>query len=243
MQKAPSLFGRELFYFERLYYHPLFRSTGHYLVYIINHFIFATYLQLYNTIPMQDKPLTQQESLDLIQGMIRSTQGNFSHDSFYYLFWGWLVLVASLANYLLLQLNISWANAVWILMPLGAIVNIIYSKRRSDSATVRTHLDRVIGFIWLSLAVPFLLILVSMNELGLYTYPLMMLLYGIGLFASGGAIKFRPLMLGGICCWALAVVANFMPFEQQLLCLAGAVLTGYIIPGHLLKAKFAHASV
>ena len=42
------------------------------------------------------------------------------------------------------------------------------------------------------------------------------------LFASGGAMQFRPLIIGAVCCWVLAVVAYFLPFELQLLCLAAA---------------------
>ena len=77
-----------------------------------------------------------------------------------------------------------------------------------------------------------------MKTLGLSTYPLVMLIYGIWLFISGGALKFRPLIIGGIVNWLLGITAFFFAFEMQLLILALAVLLGYIIPGHLLKRKF-----
>ena len=192
---------------------------------------------------LTDKPLSNQESLDLIQQMIRSTQGNFSHDSFYYLFWGWLVFGTALAQYTLMQLNINWAPAVWALMPLGAVVSILYSRKQSQKITVRTHLDRVLGYLWLGLGVSFFLVLALSRGNWQWVYPIIMVLYAIGLFASGGAMQFRPLIMGAVACWVLAVVAYFLPFELQLLCLAGAVLLGYIIPGHLLKAKFAHETV
>ena len=192
---------------------------------------------------MTDKPISQQESLELIQRMIRSTQGNFSHDSFYYLFWGWLVFAAALGHYLLMQLQVAWAPAVWALMPLGAVVTLLYSKKQNDKTTVRTHIDRVLGYLWLGLGISFFLVLMLGSKNSQLTYPIIMVLYAIGLFTSGGAMQFRPLIIGAVCCWILAVVAYFLPFELQLLCLAAAVLLGYIIPGHMLRAKFGHETV
>jgi len=67
-----------------------------------------------------------------------------------------------------------------------------------------------------------------------------MMVYGIWLFISGGTIRFKPLMIGGIINWILAMAAFFVSFDQQLLLLALAVLLGYIIPSYLFKKKFAN---
>jgi hypothetical protein len=64
-----------------------------------------------------------------------------------------------------------------------------------------------------------------------------MLIYGTWLFISGGALKFRPLIFGGIINWVIGAIAFFADFEQQLILLALAVLLGYILPGHLLKSR------
>jgi hypothetical protein len=45
-------------------------------------------------------------------------------------------------------------------------------------------------------------------------------------------------MIGGCINWALSLLAMYTPYHQQLLLLALAVLLGYIIPGHMLKANF-----
>jgi hypothetical protein len=57
-------------------------------------------------------------------------------------------------------------------------------------------------------------------------------------FLSGIILKFKPLVIGGISCWLLAVVSVFIPMEYQLLCIAAAVIFAWIIPGYLLKANF-----
>jgi hypothetical protein len=62
-----------------------------------------------------------------------------------------------------------------------------------------------------------------------------MVLYGMGLFLSGGALQFKPLIYGGIFCWLCAIAGFEMQNIYLLLILALAVLGGYIIPGYLLK--------
>lgn len=58
------------------------------------------------------------------------------------------------------------------------------------------------------------------------------------LFVSGGYLRFKPLIIGGICNWIIAIVATYVEFDIQLLLLALAVLVGYIIPGHMLSSHY-----
>ena len=64
------------------------------------------------------------------------------------------------------------------------------------------------------------------------------LVHLIFLFVAGGALRFKALMLGGCINWVIAVVALFVPFEYQILLLSLAVLSGYIIPGYMLKLNY-----
>ncbi|HEX3024813.1 MAG TPA: hypothetical protein VHP12_06350, partial [Chitinophagaceae bacterium] len=62
----------------------------------------------------------------------------------------------------------------------------------------------------------------------------------IGTFVSGGLIKFRPLIIGGIINFILAVVCSRFSFDHQLLFAAAAILISYIIPGYLLRKQYQH---
>jgi hypothetical protein len=66
-------------------------------------------------------------------------------------------------------------------------------------------------------------------------YPYLILLYGIGTFLSGVIFKFKPLKVGGIISWGIALVAFFVSFPIQLLLLALTTLVAYLIPGYLIK--------
>jgi hypothetical protein len=65
-----------------------------------------------------------------------------------------------------------------------------------------------------------------------------MAMYGMPTFLSGIILKFKPLKIGGICCWVLAFLAPFTPPDYQYLLMAGAVALAWIVPGHLLRKKF-----
>src|SRR5688572_649186 len=186
-----------------------------------------------------EKNLTQQESIEVISRMIRTAQNDIQDGSFYYLVWGWLVFIASAAHFVLLKAAYELNFLPWvILMPLGGIVTGIYSYRHERKKKVHTYIDEVMKYVIISFLVSLFIVLLFMSKLGLATYPMVMIIYGIWLFISGGALKFQPLIFGGIINWALGITAFFFEFETQLLLLGTAVLLGYIIPGHMLKSKY-----
>lgn len=185
-----------------------------------------------------EKKFTEKESFDVIIGMIQAAKTNLHDESFYFLLWGWLVFFASLTHFILLKNNVEFAPAVWLLMPLGGIITAVYSSRQKKNVKVKTYVDEFMKYVLIAFLVSLGVVLFSMQKLGLNTYPMVLLVYGLWLFISGGAIKFNPLLVGGIINWIFAIASFFVSFDVQLLFLALAVLLGYIIPGYLLKRKF-----
>ncbi len=183
--------------------------------------------------------MSGEESLQLIRRMIDTAKQEIDDDSFYYLFWGWLVFSSCLIHYVMLQLNSPYAGISWmILMPLGAVITMIYGRRQDKKSRKRSYIDDLMKYVLISFLVSLMLVLGFGFKLQLNAYPMVMVVYGFWLFVSGGALRFRPLILGGIVNWVLAAVAFFFQFEMQLLILAVAVLLGYIIPGHMLKSRY-----
>ena len=181
----------------------------------------------------------EQESLELIHKMISSAKRDFEDDSFHYLIWGWLVFLACALQYSLMLMEVSYSYIGWmILMPAGGIASMIYGYKQGKSQRVKTYTDEVLKYVLISFLVTLFTVLIFMPKLGSMAYPLVMMVYGMWLFVSGGIIQFRSLIIGGIINWALAILATFLLFETQLIVLAAAVLLGYIIPGHMLKNKF-----
>lgn len=181
---------------------------------------------------------TPEESLAVIHKMIRRTQQNISESSIHFLIWGWATLIAALTHYTLLTFSsfahpyISWL----ILMPAAGITAGVVGWKSSNKRTVKTHLDSSIGYLWGGFTI-FIFILLSFTPfLGLSkVYPLVMALYAFGSFVMGGIIRFKPLVIGALVCWGIAVLSFFVSFQNQLLCIAAAIAVAYLVPGYLLK--------
>ncbi len=182
--------------------------------------------------------LTSEESLAIIRGMIESTKQDLRDNGSWFLLWGWLVFAACAIHFLLMKSGFEQPYLAWILMPVGGIISFFKGRKEEKSQRVKTHIDDFMKYVLIAFLVCLFIVLGFMFKLGLYTYPLLMMVYGMWLFISGSSIRFRPLQIGGGINWILCTVAFFTDFETQLLLLALAVLLGYIIPGHLLRNRF-----
>jgi hypothetical protein len=191
---------------------------------------------------MDDKPLNETESLALISSMIKRTEGTLTDNGFYFLLWGWLVFVASSVQYILIRCgqpeisNYTWA----ILMPLGGIISAIHGRKDEKKKKVKTYTDEMLSYALFAFGAALFIVLIFMSINGGWqlAYPMIMMVYGMWLFMSGGILKFRPLMIGGIINFACSIAGFYSHSIELILLLSFAVLAGYIIPGHMLNAKF-----
>lgn len=183
------------------------------------------------------------EQLKLIEEMITQSRMSISEGSIFYLIWGWLVVVAAAANYYLLEVaNYQYHWLVWpILMSLGGIISGIVGYRQDRKSRVRTYVDRAINYLWAAFTISLILVLISMIEFGPQRiYPIIIILYGLGTFVSGGILRFRPLIIGGVLCWLLGSFAVYLDFADQLLILIAAVIGSFLIPAYLLRKSKQH---
>ena len=181
---------------------------------------------------------TEQQNLALIADMIADARKEFNDRSFYFLLWGWVVSLCCLAQYVLLYLKKDYNGIVWILMIPTAIVQILYAVRQKRREGVKTYIDKVVGYVWVAIGVCLVLTLSSSWALQLNTYPVLIMLYGVGTFLSGSIMGLKPMIWGAIACWVIAAVTFYVSFEYQLLLLPLSLIVSYIIPGYLLKNRF-----
>jgi len=188
-----------------------------------------------------ESSLTEQQSLKIIKEMIATSKNNLKDNSFFYLLWGWLVLIASLSHFTLMQMHWEYAFLPWpVLMTSGGIVSGIAGYRLGKKSVVMSHIDKMMIYLWYAFLVV-IMILITMaiiHKLSwTITNPLIISLYGLGTFVSGGVLKFRPLIIGGIACWIISIIAFFVSRDYILLLTALSVIIAYLIPGYMLKAK------
>jgi hypothetical protein len=187
-----------------------------------------------------EKPMSATDSLRLIQEMIHTAKKDLSDHSFDLLLWGWLVFVASLTHYGLLQIGYDNPWLAWpVFMGLGTVAAFVNGARRARRERIRTVQHDFMIYLWAGFGV-LMIMLIGLGIVAGFdkSYPLIIALYGLGTFATGGTLRFRPLIWGGAVCWLLATIAFRVDFDIQLLLVAAAVLVAYIVPGHLLKNQY-----
>ena len=123
------------------------------------------------------------------------------------------------------------------------IYQTIYLVRNRRREKVKTYADRLVSFVWISFVIMmFLFGFLFGRELGDNYYrmvsPGFLALYGMPTFLSGIILRFRPLVIGGICCWILSAAGSYIPHDFQLLLLSAAMIVAWIIPGYLLRMKY-----
>jgi len=188
-----------------------------------------------------EENFSPQQSLLLIKSMIDKTKGNIGRNRFHFLLWGWYVFLAILVQFILkVVLHYERHYLVWLGVIPVSIITIIYSIRQSKRRGVRTYIGDSMSYLWTGVGISFFVlsfIISSSKEGWMFSYPFFILLYGLGTFISGKLLKFTPLVVGGIINWILACIAGYLHYDYQMLLAAVAILTSYIIPGHLLGIK------
>lgn len=186
---------------------------------------------------MNEQELTKEESLKLITDMIGQAKRNFAKGgSFYFLLWGWVVMLANLGHYVLSAFNLyDRPYMVWLITIPAAIMSIIYSIRIDSKAIIKSHIDSLYSWVWLAMFVSVLIILFYTQTISQSPNPVILVFAGAGTFISGAMLRFTPLMLGGVALWISSIAAFNLGIDEQYLAGAIGIFAGYLIPGYLLK--------
>ena len=205
----------------------------------------AANCQLYNPFTMEhEENFTHSDSLTVIQAMINKAKDQFSENGHLYLLWGWVILLCSVGHFILIKLFESPnASLIWLLTWAAIIYQTYYLWKQGKRKRVRTYTEDIMGWVWITFVIlMFLFGFMFARALGSQYYQFMnvgfLALYGMPTFLSGITLRFRPLIFGGIACWALSIIASFIRSDYHLLLLALAVVIAWIIPGYILRTRF-----
>lgn len=193
-----------------------------------------------------EKTLTPEESLRIIQKSISNSRKNMREGSFYYLLWGWALILASLANYFLIRYLIGQERyddimlmslLAWGVFIIAAmIIQFVYQSRVSKRERVVTHLDRYITIVWITAGLLMGLMAFLSLKLDAYPTPFILGVTAMATAVSGLMLRFRPLVIGAVIFLAAAVISSFMRGTDQLLVFAVAMALGYLIPGYIIRS-------
>ncbi len=188
-----------------------------------------------------EQPFNEQNSLQLIESMINKAKNNFSESGTLYLLWGIVVFVCSMFQFVAIHFyNNQNAYYIWFLTWLVVIYQVIFLSKKAKKEKVKTYTADILKYVWICfVSCMGILIYILLQQKAYYSInPAILVLYGMPTFLSGIILKFKPLVIGGMICWLLALVSVLVPYDFQLLFICAAVVVAWIIPGILLRRKF-----
>jgi hypothetical protein len=189
--------------------------------------------------------MTPEESLEIIRKTILHSRKNLREGSFYYLLWGWIVILGCLSNYLLIWYSlkkevysalyiksiINWG----IFVGAGVVIQMIYYFRSARKENVQTYLDRFLMTLWSAAGVAMAFMVFFCFEQAHYPAAYLLIITALATFVSGMAVKYRPLVAGGIIFALASIPCIYVDGLEQLLIFAGAMILGYLVPGYMLR--------
>ncbi len=194
-----------------------------------------------------DTQITEKESLLIIQTMINNAQRKYQEKGELFIMWGWLVFFTSLIHYSLLRFHLVAGQYAWIVWPLMGISGMIFQyrflKRKKQQEKRTTLYDLAMTYLWsgIGLLYFFILVLALSGRMNWsMAYGLFLGIFGIGNFISGGMLKYKPLIWGGIAGILIGFVTVFASIEYILLLMAAGVVCMDLVPGYMLKKKNSH---
>ena len=191
---------------------------------------------------MEEKQLSEQESLQLITQMINKAKEDYRESGISALFWGAVITFCSIVSFFGHYYNVPALDNVWWLTFAAVAFQIVYSVRQSRKRKYKTYSDDAMGGIWISFGVAMFLFSFFVNAGRVdHSNTLFLITYGIPTFATGFTRRFKPMIIGGIICWLLAILNIYTPGPYNILYNAVAAQVAWFIPGLILRQKYRNA--
>lgn len=202
--------------------------------------------------------MNERESLQLIQQMITVAKKEQQHDGRGWIIWGWLLFLASLLT--VVNIRFGWLDTFFFWNAFGLatvavfLYEIISARLLKRMARVKTYTGDLLSRLNAGFFICLTFIIVAINvgtrvsskKYGVLDmtfvnigFALLINLYAFWILIYGTALNFKPSVVGAYCTWAFGMAALFVQdFEPVMWLQAGAVLVGYIIPGHIANREF-----
>lgn len=188
---------------------------------------------------MEEKNLTQQESLEIISKMIKETRTNIEKGGGnIFLLWGYLWLVIALAVYLLIvQTGDYRAHWLWFAMPIIGYPAMYFMIKKKRSNTV-TFVSKTISKIWVVIGTCalFLSLFMLIKPSALPILFVMALIMNAGVALSGLVLEYKPISVAGFLGILLSFSLLIISGVEQILVFGGFAIIMLIMPGHFLNS-------
>lgn len=206
---------------------------------------------------MQERKLTEAESLALITQMIQNTHRRLTVNAGKpYLIWGYLTFTIAIFEWLVVVNGWSfyWMFAWWLIPLLGFPLMLLTCRNKPTEP--KNYIDRAVEAVWIACSMAMIPAFAIALFYRVSILPLVTLIISIGTLVSGRLIAMKAVTWGGalFMCGTVAmalhqfsmrhavVVENvneytLFLYKGEMLIFALLFICGMIIPGHIINAK------
>jgi hypothetical protein len=189
-----------------------------------------------------EQEMTGQESLELIAQMIQKARRDYLDSGLSALLWGSVIPFCSGVAFVNYYLKWPALQYVWFLTIVAVVPQIVIAIREAKLRKHRSYEEDHMGGIWISFAIAVFLLGFVFGRYSASAEPAIYLtLYGVPTFATGYVRRFRPMLWGGLACWALAVISLYVDYPYTLLCITAGAVLAWFIPGLILRKRYLKA--
>ncbi|MBC7866925.1 MAG: hypothetical protein H7X88_05265 [Gloeobacteraceae cyanobacterium ES-bin-316] len=213
---------------------------------------------------MEDKNLSYQESLQLINTMINKAKDAYHDTGTGAMLWGSVTAICALVRLSELQFGYKLPFDINLLSLVAIIPQIYITTKEKKERRVKSYDDRFFDYIWLGFGIAIFLLIHVVNltfaswtpvsveyktltghsspfVLSEFIMPLFLILYGLPTFITGAACRFRPMLWGGLFCWVCSVITVYTNIKIDLLLTALSAIVAWFIPGLIMEREYRQA--
>lgn len=132
---------------------------------------------------------------------------------------------------------------VWFFVIPGVFVSMIYGFTKGRKASLHTYAEGIYVWVWMAFLIASVVLFIVHSSQMESVSKYILLIAAMPTFISGIILKFKPLIWGGVSMWVLALTAHFGGETISSLAVPVAVITGYLIPGYILRITGSHETV
>lgn len=187
---------------------------------------------------MKTDELSPEKSLELITRVITQARNKIEENGFIYMFWGALIAIASISQFVLLKneyYDINWYP--YLLMPIGAIYTGFYFSKKQGKSR-QNQISKIISALWIVLSINIMILgFIFGATLKESLIPVILILLSVGVIVSGISIKSRLLLYSGILINISAFISFKLDWIYHPLLMGIVSIIALLIPGILLMLK------
>jgi len=210
---------------------------------------------------MENKALSHQESLALINTMISRAKDSFHGTGVGTMMWGVVIAVCSLVKFAEVHYNFRLPFDIYLLALFAIIPQLIISAKEKRRQRAKSFENSFVDPTWTGFGICIFLLVLILNilfraytpmfreyiqltghepvfQMKEFIMPLFLVLYGLPTFITGMGCNFRPMLIGGIVCWVSCIIAVFTEYRIDLLLTAFSAIVAWFIPGLLMEKEY-----